>query len=771
LTVIVERPRRLLKLVPGRRAALFLLQVLVSGWAAPAFSGNSPYPSVAERASTLTARARALRAAQIAKKDRRHEPPIAERKPVRVERHGVILTDDYAWLRTKKLDEVLRRPEALEKPIRAHLDAELRYARAMLAPNAVLERELFAEMRGRTSVREETVPEAWGPWEYYTRYERGAQRKLHCRRPRGGGPEEILLDENKLARGRRAFSVSAVEVSPDHALLAYSVDEDGSERNVVRIRDLGTGRDLTDAIPEVRDNIVWSLDGQWLFYVRRHETRWARGVYRHKLGTSAAKDELVYEEAEEGFAVSLSQTLSDRFLVIEVGDFSTTELKIVDLADPKSAPRSVTERKRGHKYSLAHWGDRLIIATNADGAVDWKIGDKPVSAPAEESLREIVPHRAGRLIESFVAYRDHLVWLERDRERMNRQIVIRRWSDGAEHRLDFGEEPAKIDILPGLEQDTSILRFTYESMTQPQQVFDYDMETRQRTLRKVQDVPSGHDPARYITLRLEAPGQDGISIPVTLLYRRDTALDGSAPVWLYGYGAYGDTLHPEFSPSRLSLVDRGFVWALAHVRGGGEKGEAWHDAGRLANKSNTFADFISVAEHLIRLGITTAGRIVAAGESAGGTLIAAVANMRPELFGAIYTDAPFVDVLNTMLDRSLPLTETSFSEFGNPDENQADFEAMRRYSPYDNVRRQAYPPMLVLQSINDTRVPYWEAAKWVAKLRQLKTNTSPIIFYVKKRGGHSGGSGRFHALEDAARAFAFALTVLGDRAKAKEQGP
>jgi len=701
-------------------------------------------------------------ASQGAKKARPAEAaPVAERKPVTTQHHGIALIDDYAWLRTAKHEDVLADPGALEAPIRAHLDAESAYAKRVLAPNRSLERRLMAEMKGRIARREQSVPEAYGPWQYYARYEAGSERKLHCRQPRGGGPEQVLLDENKLAAGRREFSLGETTLSPDHKLLAYSVDEDGSERTVLKIRDLATGLDLADAVGEVRGDFVWSTDGQWLFYVRRDPVKWGRTVYRHKLGTPVADDPIVHEESEEGFTVSLHSTLSDRILIIEASDFSTTDLKLLDLTEPSSVPRAVTERTPGHKWAVADLGDRLIFATNADGAVDWRIGEKELLAPANAPLREIVPHVAGRVIEDTVVFAEHLVWLERDRERGTQRIRVRRWADGAEHEITFGGQPAKIDLQSGLEQATRTLRYTYQSMAQPRQVLDYDLETRQRTLRKVQEVPSGFDPARYVTRRIEAPAGDGAKVPITVLYRADTPLNGSAPVWLHGYGAYGDADAPEFGTERLSLVDRGFIYAIAHVRGGGEKGQAWHDAGRLGRKATTFSDYIAVAEALVGAGLTRPGRIVASGASAGGTLVGAVVNLRPDLFGAIYAEVPFVDALNTLLDRNLPLTESSFSEFGNPIDSKADFLNIQSYSPYDNVRAQAYPPMLVVQSVNDPRVPYWEAAKWVAKLRQLKTDANPVLLYINVRGGHGGGSGRFENLEDFARAYAFALRTFG----------
>jgi len=694
-------------------------------------------------------------------------PPVAERRPVTVEHHGIRRTDEYGWLRTAKPDALLQHPESLEPAIRRYIDAENRYARQMLAPNRALERRMIAEMRGRIAERDAGVPRPYGPWEYYARFEKGAQRKLHCRRPRGGGGEQVILDENRLAQGRRAYSVDDTEISPDHKLLAYAFDADGSERNTVKVRDLATGRDLADSIADVRGGAVWSSDSQWLFYVRRDAEKWGRQIYRHRLGTPVAQDQLVYEEAEEGFTVGLRESLSSRFLIIEAGDFSTTELRLLDLSQPDSTPRPVTARKAGHRYAVSHLGDRLIFMTNADGAIDWKIAEKALTAPANAPLSEIVPHRPGRVIEDVIAYRDHLVWLERDRERGSQQIIVRRWSDGAEHAVSFGEAPAKVEVTSGFEQDTRTLRYTYQSLAQPEQVFDYDLETRQRTLRKVQQVPSGHDPADYVTRRIGAPAKDGASIPVSLLYRKDTPLDGTAPVWLYGYGAYGDVQHPEFGTERLSLVARGFVYAIGHARGGGEKGDAWHEAGRLGTKMNTFTDFIAVAEHLVALGITRPGRIVASGASAGGTLVGAVANLRPDLFGGIYADVAFVDVLNTLLDRTLPLTESSFSEFGNPIDSKAAFLTLQGYDPYENVRAQAYPPMLVTHSLNDTRVPYWESAKWVARLRHLKTGANPVLFLVKTRGGHGGGSGRFDTLEDFARAYAFGVRVLGDGGPAR----
>jgi oligopeptidase B len=688
-------------------------------------------------------------------------PPVAARRPVVAEHHGVRHSDDYAWLRTAELEQVLRRPEALERPIMAYLQAENAYAHNVLAPNRALERQLLAELRGRLRPSDQSVPEARGAWEYYTRYPAGAQRRLHCRRPRGGGPEHVLINENTLARGRRAFSLTAAAVSPDHALFAYTLDADGSERSTLKVRDLDTDRDLPDTIVDVRGGPVWSLDGRHLFYVRRDPVQWGRAVYRHALGTTSAADQLVYEELEEGFAIEVRKTLSERFMVVEAGDFSTTDVRLVDLANPTLPPQVLMERKRGVRYAVMDLGDRLIVTTNADGATDGKIGEKQLSAPTAAPLEDVVSHRPDHIIEDMIVFRDYLVWLERDRQSGSQHIFIRRWSDGQEHALDFGTQPAHVEILAGLEQDTQLLRYTHQTMAQPKQTFEYHMATRQLTLRKVDEVPGGHDPEGYVTRHIYAPAPDGTMVPTSVLYRRNAELDGSAPIWLEGYGAYGDKQNPDFGSERLSLVDRGFIYAIAHVRGGGEKGDPWHDAGRLANKLNTFTDYIAVVEHLIRIGMARPGRIVASGASAGGTLVGAAVNMRPDLFGAVYAEVPFVDCLNTLLDRTLPLTEASFSEFGNPIAARADFLTIRSYAPYENVRAQAYPPMLIVQSLNDARVPYWEAAKWAAKLRGLKIDTNPVVLLTKMQGGHGGGSGRFDSLEDYARAYAFALATMG----------
>ena len=424
-----------------------------------------------------------------------------------------------------------------------------------------------------------------------------------------------------------------------------------------------------------------------------------------------------------------------------------------------AAPRLVSAREPEHDYSVEHHGDRLIILTNSDGAEDYRIVEAPIETPGREHWREIEPHRPGRLILQIVAFKNHLVRLERE-DGLPR-IVIRRFADGAEHEIAFAEEAYALGISPGYEYDTTTLRFTYSSMTTPAQVFDYDMETRERTLRKTQEIPSGHDPANYVTRRVMAPARDGETVPATLLYRKETPLDGSAPLLLYGYGAYGMTIPASFSTTALSLVDRGFVYAIAHVRGGQDKGYRWYKDGKREKKVNTFTDFIAVGEFLAREKFTARGRIVAHGGSAGGMLMGAIANMAPDLFLGVIAEVPFVDVLTTMLDTSLPLTPPEWPEWGNPIESADAYRTIAAYSPYDNVLAQSYPHILALAGLTDPRVTYWEPAKWVARLRELKTDDHLLLLRTNMEAGHAGASGRFERLKEVALAYAFALKIAG----------
>jgi oligopeptidase B len=686
-------------------------------------------------------------------------PPVA-RGQARVSRcHGVEWRDEYAWLRAENWQEVMRDPSALAPAIRAYLEAENAYTEAVLADTVELQAQLFAEMKARIKEDDSSVPAPHDNWEYYSSYVTGGQYPRVCRQPRGGGQEQILLDGNREALGKAYWQLGSVAHSHDHKLLAYAVDDKGSELFTVHIRDLATGQDFQDAIPDTRGASIWARDGRTLFYVRLDEHHRPMFVYRHTVGTPVEQDALVYQEPDVGFYVGVGLTLSGKFVMIDAHDHQTSECRLIDADAPESAPRLVEPRQPGHEYSVEHHQDRLIITTNSAGAEDFRICWAPLTAPEMANWQDLVPHKPGRLILETVAFEDHLVRLERE-DGLPR-IVIRALADGTEHPIAFDEEAYALGISPGYEFDTRILRFTYSSMTTPQQVFDYDMASRTRVLRKTQEIPSGHDPSDYVTRRLSAPAKDDETVPVSLLYKKGTPLDGSAPLLLYGYGAYGISIPASFSTTRLSLVDRGFIFAIAHVRGGKDKGYRWYKLGKHKNKLNTFKDFIAAGEHLVANGYTRRGRIIANGGSAGGMLVGAVANMAPELFLGVIADVPFVDVLNTMLDKDLPLTPPEWPEWGNPLESKEDFELIRSYSPYDNVTPKSYPHIFAYGGLTDPRVTYWEPAKWVAKLRAMKTDDNLLLLKTNMEAGHGGASGRFEQLKEIALDYAFALKVAG----------
>ncbi|MCH9808573.1 MAG: S9 family peptidase [Alphaproteobacteria bacterium] len=685
--------------------------------------------------------------------------PRAEKKTSAMVFHGKELSDPYAWLRDENWQEVMRDPARLAPDIRAYLENENAYTSAALADTEQLQAALFEEMKGRIKQDDSTVPAPHGPWAYFSRFVKGGQYLELCRQPRGGGELSVLLDGNAEAEGKAYWALGGSEHSPDHRLLAYGVDDKGSEYYTIRIRDMSTGEDLEDRIPDSSSDMAWANDSQTLFYVKLDENHRPRQVFRHVLGTQAEQDVLIYEEANTAYYVSLGQTQSGRNLLIASHDHETSEVYLLDADNPKMQPRLIAPRQTGIEYSVDHHGDKLIILTNDGDAEDFRIVEAPVGDPSKENWNEIVGHRPGRLILDCVAYSEHLVRLERE-DGLPR-IVVRRFSDGEEHNVAFDEEAYGLGLSHGYEFETRTIRFTYSSMTTPAAVYDYDIETRARELRKQQEVPSGHDSDEYVTRRLQAPGHDGETVPVSLLYRKDTPLDGLAPVLLYGYGSYGISMPASFSTARLSLVDRGFIYAIAHIRGGKEKGYRWYKNGKRETKTNTFKDFISAGEHLAAAGFTKRGHIVAQGGSAGGMLMGAVANLAPELFLGIVANVPFVDVLNTMLDKDLPLTPPEWTEWGNPIESAEAFELIASYSPYDNVAAQAYPHMLAVAGLTDPRVTYWEPAKWIARLREFNTSDNLILLRTNMEAGHGGASGRFESLKETALEYAFALKIAG----------
>ena len=687
--------------------------------------------------------------------------PLAERRPVTATFHGVALTDDYGWLRAANWQEVMRKPDLLDAGIRSYLEAENAYTANVLAPTQALQETLFAEMKARLKEDDRQVPQPHGPFEYFPRFVKGGQYAQMCRIPLGGSPDDatVMLDGNAEAAGKSYWDLGGSTHSDDHKLLAYATDDKGSELYTVRIRDLDTGKDLSDEIPDTRGGIVWARDGKTLFYVKVDDNQRPQFIYRHTVGTPASDDVLVYAEKDSGMFVGLGTTQSRRFITIEVHDHDTSEVHLIDSEDPNGTPMCVAPRRAGHQYGVEHHGERLIITTNSGDAEDFRIVEAPIATPDESQWREIVAHRPGRLIIEVAVFANHMARLER--EDSLPRIVVTRFSDGDEHSISFDEDAYALGMSSGYEFDTTRIRFTYSSLTTPAETYDYDMETRARTLRKRQEIPSGHNPQDYVTRRLFAPAHDGELVPVTLLYKKTTPLDGSAPLFLYGYGSYGIAMPAAFSTGRLSLVDRGFIFAIAHIRGGKDKGYRWYTNGKLKAKTNTFKDFIAAGEYLVAQGLTQRGHIVANGGSAGGMLMGAVANMAPDLFHAIIADVPFVDVLNTMLDSTLPLTPPEWPEWGNPIESAEDFATIKSYSPYDNVEAKAYPHILALGGLTDPRVTYWEPAKWIAKLRQFNTSGNLVLLKTNMGAGHGGASGRFDSLKDTALNFAFALAVAG----------
>ncbi|MCB1438619.1 MAG: S9 family peptidase [Nitratireductor sp.] len=686
--------------------------------------------------------------------------PVAEARRVEAEFHGVKLTDDYGWLRAENWQEAMREPEKLPEDIKAYLTAENAYYEEAMADTAQLQETLIAEMRGRIKEDDSSVPQNDGPFAYSWKYTEGAEHPVFLRTPRDGGEETVLLDVNREAEAHEYFNLGTADVSPGHKILAWSSDTSGSEYYHLRFRQAGSQEDTGEEIPDV-GSVAWA-DDETIFYTRVDESHRPSKVFRHKLNTDPQDDVLVFEETDPRYFVGVGRTRSGKFIVIGTGMNDEDEVLVIPAEAPETSPRVIEPRAEGIEYSVEHQGDRFLIVTNADDAKDFKIVEAPVSAPGRENWKDVVPHKPGRTIVGLDAYRDWIIWLQR--ENALPRICYVHSAEGAKaavQAIAFEEEAYSLGMSTSPEYETDMFRFSYSSPTTPSEVFDYDLASGERTLLKTQEVPSGHDPDAYATRRIMAPSHDGAEVPVTILYRRDTPLDGTAPCLLYGYGSYGMSMPASFSTNRLSLVDRGFVYAIAHVRGGEEKGRQWYEDAKFGKKPNTFKDFIAAAEKLIAEGFTSSGNIVIQGGSAGGLLVGAAVNMRPELFAGVIADVPFVDMLNTILDETLPLTPGEWSQWGNPIASVDAFNDIRSYSPYDNVAAKDYPAMLVTAGVSDPRVTYWEPAKWVAKLRSLKTDGNILMLRTNMTSGHFGKSGRFAALEDAARSFAFALKATG----------
>ena len=690
--------------------------------------------------------------------------PSAAAKPVSDTRHGITRTDDYAWMRADNWQAMFKDTSILDPEVRAYLEGENGYMEAAMADTKDLQKTLFAEMKGRIKEDDSSVPVKDGSFAYGTSFVTGGEQPRYFRIPRDGDVKDetirdLLLDGDKEAEGKDYFRLAGLGNNNDHSLGIWGYDDKGSEYFTLRVRDLATKTDLDDVIDNTAGGGVWAPDGKSFFYTLQDDNHRPSKVFHHIIGQPQSEDRLVFEEKDPGFFMGVGGSLLDDFIYIDIHDHETSEFHLIPTSDLTAEPKLVAAREDGVEYDLTEGGDVFYILTNDGDAKDFKIMETPVATPGKENWTEVVPHEPGRLILNHMAFARHLVWLER-RDGLPR-IMVRDRKSGAEHEIAFAEEAYSLGLSGAAEYDTDVIRFSYSSMTTPSQLFDYNMATRERTLLKTQEVPSGHNPSDYVTRRVFAKAHDGVEVPVTLLYRKDVALDGSAPCLLYGYGAYGIAIPASFNTNALSLADRGFVYAIAHIRGGKDKGFAWYEDGKMEKKTNTFKDFISAADHLVSEKFTSYDKIIAEGGSAGGMLMGAIANMAPEKFGGIIAAVPFVDVLNTMLDDTLPLTPPEWPEWGNPIESAEEYNWIAAYSPYDNVAHKPYPPILALSGLTDPRVTYWEPTKWVAKLREKAPEAGPYLLKTNMAAGHGGKSGRFQRLEEIAFEYAFAIKVAG----------
>jgi oligopeptidase B len=696
---------------------------------------------------------------QTASKTTSRQAPVAPRRPHSFTTHGITVNDDYAWLKDPDWQEVLRDPSILDADIRDYLEQENGYTEGLLGHTAGLQKTLIAEMRGRIKEDDSSVPSPDGAYAYFRKFREGGQHEMFGRMPRDGGETEIILDGDELAADQEYFKFGGARHSPDHRLEAWSADIKGSEYFSIRVRDWAGGKDGDDLVEETDGGVVWSADSNAFFYVKLDDNHRPMQVWRHRLGTPQADDVLVYEEQDSGWFTHIHESASGRFCVIAGGDHETSEQRLIDLSNIDAPPRLVASRETGVQYSIADRGDELFILTNANDAIDFKVVTAPLTSPERANWRDLIPYREGVYVIDVELYANHMVRLERANALP--AIVIRDLRSGGEHAIAFDEAAYSLDTMGGYEFDTTNLRFSYSSMTTPSEVYDYDMASRERTFRKRQEIPSGHNPADYVTTRIMAKSHDGAEVPVSILHRKDLKRDGQAPLLLYGYGSYGMAMPASFSANRLSLVDRGFVYAIAHIRGGSDKGWGWYLDGKRKKKTNSFDDFAASGRALIEAKYTSARRIVGHGGSAGGMLMGAVANRAGELFAGIVAEVPFVDVLNTMLDDTLPLTPPEWPEWGNPIESEEDFKTILSYSPYDNVAAKNYPAILAMGGLTDPRVTYWEPAKWIARLRATMTGGGPVLLRTNMGAGHGGASGRFNRLDEVAIAYAFALWAVG----------
>jgi len=673
------------------------------------------------------------------------QPPMTEKKTKTTKIHDYTMTDDYFWLREKTNPTVI-----------AHLEAENAYAEALMKPTAALQDKLYKEMVGHIKETDVSVPYRWGNYFYYTRTEQGKQYPISCRKQGSlDAPEEVVLDQNEMAKGLKFFNVGAFVPSDDGNLLAYSTDTTGYRQYKLQIKDLRTSQLAPESFERV-GNVAWATDNKTIFFTTEDAvTKRSDKFFRHVLGSD--KTDLIFEEKDELFDIGAGRSRDKAVILLGSESKTSTEWRYLPANEPTAELKIISPREADHEYNVDHRGDLFYIRTNK-GAKNFRVVTAPASNPAQANWKELVAHRPEVKVEDIDLFANHLVLSEWDKGLQ--MIEILDFHTNKMHRIEFPEPVYSAALAQNREFSSPVVRYNYQSLVTPGSVFDYDMNTRKATLLKETEVPGGFDKKNYKSERLFAVATDGTKIPLSVVYRRDTKLDGSAPLLLYGYGSYGISIAPNFSSNRLALLDRGVVYVIAHIRGGGELGEEWREAGRMMKKMNTFTDFINGAEYLVKNKYTSSDRLVIQGGSAGGLLMGAVTNLRPDLFKAVVAQVPFVDVLNTMLDATLPLTTSEYIEWGNPNEKAA-YDYMKQYSPYDNVGRKNYPSMLVKVSLNDSQVPYWEGAKLVARIRDLRTNDNPLLLKVNMGAGHGGSSGRYDFLHEVAFDYAYMLWQMG----------
>lgn len=672
--------------------------------------------------------------------------PLAAKKPKELTIHGDTRMDPYYWLNERENPEVID-----------YLTAENQYTDTMLAHTKAFQEKLYNELVGRVKQTDMSVPFKDNGYYYITRYEEGQEYPIHSRR-KGNleASEEVMLDVNVLAKGFDYYAVGARSVSPDNKLLVYSEDTLSRRIYTLRVKDLTTGQLLPDIIPNTGGGATWAEDNKTIFYATKDTTLREFKIWKHKLGTPVSKDQLVFEEADETFGAFVYKTKSKKYIVI--GSYSTLsqEYRYLDASNPDSELKVFQPRKRGLEYGIEHYNDIWYIRTNKD-AKNFRLMKTPVTATSEDNWTEVIPNRDDVLLEGMDVFKNYLVLSERKAGITQLRVIP---TQGKEHYIEFGEKAYVAGTSVNPEFDTDILRINYQSMTTPNTTYDYNMNTKQKTLLKQQEVLGGFNPEDYRSERIMVKVRDGVEVPVSLVYHKDTPLDGTSPCLLYGYGSYGASMDPGFSMSRLSLLNRGFVYAIAHIRGGEEMGRQWYEDGKLLKKKNTFNDFIDCGKYLVEHKYSSAKGLYAMGGSAGGLLMGAVLNMAPDLWAGVIAAVPFVDVVTTMLDESIPLTTGEFDEWGNPKEKES-YDYMMTYSPYDNVEAKNYPPILVTTGLHDSQVQYWEPAKWVARLREMKTDKNPLLLHTNMEAGHGGASGRFRQFKEISLEYTFLLDLAG----------